>query len=83
MTWLASKRDCGRTQVGLCGDRVAEHGSMLHLWVLAMSAAATMWWFMLPDEHLALAVHPSVQLELLHGGLLLRLLEVHPLQGLC
>ena len=37
----------------------------------------------LPDEHLALAVLPPVQLKLLHGGLKVGLLEVHPLQGLC
>ena len=37
---------------------------------------------MLPDEHLALAVLPPVQLELLHRGLLLGLLEMYSLEGL-
>jgi len=50
---------------------------------MVMSAAATLWrLIVLPDEHLALAVLPSVQLELLHRGLLLRLLEMYSLEGL-
>jgi len=82
---MATKRYRGCAKVGFGGNRVAELSSaLLHLLVLTMSTTATLLWLtVLPDEHLALAVLPPVQLKLLHGGLLLGLLEVHPLQGLC
>ena len=81
---MATKRGCGCAQVGLRGNRVAELGSkLLRLLVLAISTAAALLWFaVLPDEHLALAILPPVLLKLLHGWLLLGLLEVYPLQGL-
>jgi len=52
--------------------------------VLTMPTTAPLLWLAaLPNEHLALAILPPVQLKLLHGERLLRLLEMVLLQGIC